>query len=773
MLALLNVPLQGAEPLEELLILTKQPAEEIGESIEKLGGVVTESYENLNGLAIRIPRGVRADVEAVAGVEAIYRDEWIAPPRPVEAVSIGQDGAGILPLVVAGEKLEEARHAHPQNYTFSNLLTGARALHNQGYDGDGVIVAVIDTGVTNEPVSTPALYDWINGISKIIGGESFVAGGSEPSATSSLNDPHGTWSACMIAADVGLVFDNDDPFFPVVSAVTNWAPGSVIPVDSTSSLVPMRGAAPGAQIYAMKVFPASGGSTPNSIIMAAMDRAITLRRNFNDGVPSVPVSGSGTEDDPFVYDSLRIDVVNMSLGGSTLYARGNMLDILTQSMLDVGIVPVISAGNKGPTAMTGGSPGTGIGAVTVGAASTATHERIAAEIGAVTGSPLDGDLWRASDHVQTAYFSSRGPTADGRVDPEIVAQGHWVFVNAPSLDGSGNVQPFPVAWWVSGTSFAAPAVAGGAALLRQAVPSATAIQIRKALIRAANKDVLGDKSKRIDRGKGFLDLPAALDYLLHKKIGNKIGAPSASPSVIKNLRRRGFEVIGRNRQETIKNLLPGQVKHYFVKIDRRTHQLNVALENVQPALDPADQNPLFGDDILLTIVDAPTSFNWTRVSGFVNGDATIPIVAPQQGVLRIAVMGDWTNAGPISAHIRITRERHGLPEPTTKGPTPPVGLCQMIDVLVPFGVSELGAMLTWKYNWGSYPTNDLDLYIVDPFSNVDSSGATMASPERVTIGDPDPGFWSFFVCGFEINRLNKAKWQLRVTGDGQRLVPVP
>ena len=686
---------------------------------------------------------------------------------PSKQLASGMTGANISPRIVGGEKLAEARAAHPNNYTFSNLLTGASTLHGQGFEGNGVIVAVIDTGVANEPVSTPALFDWTNGVSKVIGGESFISGGSEPSATSSLNHPHGTWSACMIAADVGFVFSNSGT---VVSAVSNWAPNSILPVDASTSIVPMRGTAPGAQIYSMKVFPAAGGSTPNSIIMAAMDRAITLRRNFNDGVPSVPVSGSGTEDDPYVYDSLPIEVVNMSLGGPTLYAGRNVMDMLTRSMLEVGIVPVTSAGNSGPAAMTGGSPGTGMGALTVGAASTATHERIAAEVGAVAGSPVPGDMWRASDHVQTASFSSRGPTADGRMDPEVVAQGHWVFTNAPFLQ-SGTVLPFPVVWWVSGTSFSAPAAAGAAALLRQAAPSATATQIRKVLASSANKNVLGDKSKRIDQGRGFLDIPMALYKLQNKKIGNRIPMGSPSPKVIQNVRNRGFDVITRSKRESIKNLMPGQVKHYFVRIDKRTHQLDVALENIQPALDPADQNPFFGDDIFLAIVDAPTSFNSTLASGFVNGNVTIPIQNPKWGLLRIAVMGDRTNAGPVSADIRITRQRTPLPDPSAKGATPPAGACQLIDIVVPAAVSELAVLLSWKYNWGFYPTNDVDLYVMDPNSSVSSAGATFASPERVTFSNPDPGVWSFFACGFEINEPNKDIWQLRVTADGQLLLP--
>ena len=60
----------------------------------------------------------------------------------------------------------------------------------------------------------------------------------------------------------------------------------------------MIGTAPAAKIYALKIFPSQGGGSPESRIIAAMDRAITLRRNFNNGGDTAPVAGSGTENDP-------------------------------------------------------------------------------------------------------------------------------------------------------------------------------------------------------------------------------------------------------------------------------------------------------------------------------------------------------------------------------------------------------------------------------------------------------------------------------------------
>lgn len=157
-----------------------------------------------------------------------------------------------------------------------------------------------------------------------------------------------------------------------------------------------------------------------SRVIAAMDRATTLRDNYNQTGANAVASGTGTETDPFVYSALKIDVVNMSLGGLTLFAGREIQDQLTVAMLDAGMTLVTSAGNGGPAAMTGGSPGTGFGSLTAAAASTSVHERIIADL---QFGPGAGEVYRPTTHTQTADFSARGPTADGRIDPDISANG--------------------------------------------------------------------------------------------------------------------------------------------------------------------------------------------------------------------------------------------------------------------------------------------------------------------------------------------------------------
>ena len=162
--------------------------------------------------------------------------------------------------------------------------------------------------------------------------------------------------------------------------------------------------------------------------MAGLDRAITLRRNFTQGMPVVPVAGNGSPDSPFVYDSLPIDVANMSFGGLTDFAGRDLFNRLVLKALEAGIVPVVAAANDGPAAMTVSSPATSFGALSVGAIDAAATNRLWEDMNHGVGT---GALLRPDSGVQAAYFSSRGPTADGRIRPDMAALGRGNLHIAP------------------------------------------------------------------------------------------------------------------------------------------------------------------------------------------------------------------------------------------------------------------------------------------------------------------------------------------------------
>ncbi|MBI2537419.1 MAG: S8 family serine peptidase [Gemmatimonadetes bacterium] len=116
-----------------------------------------------------------------------------------------------------------------------------------------------------------------------------------------------------------------------------------------------------------------------------------------------------------------------------------------------GITVVNSVGNDGPNPRTLGTPADGDSVIAVG----------------------------AEDSTGTlAAFSSRGPTADGRIKPDVTAPGVQVWVLDTQAAGGFSR--------LNGTSFAAPLIAGAAALLREIHPQLTGVEVGDALRRAGN-----------------------------------------------------------------------------------------------------------------------------------------------------------------------------------------------------------------------------------------------------------------------------------------------
>jgi hypothetical protein len=777
---------------ERVIVQVAKPYDSFVSLVRGMGGEVTHQYENVDAVAARVPQEKLTELLALQGVK-VFRDSVVNLPRQraggpggklAGSVSADSEDASLAGEAIVGG-------VTPADYLFENEIIGATALHNQGNFGDGVIVAIIDSGTANSPV-IPALQP-----GTVIGGETFVPGATEPGPNSRLNGPHGTWVGTMIAGNAAFVVPSVGPttFFPrMVASLRTHAPGSVIECatppfnfacnPATQAVVPILGVAPGAKIYALKVFPAASDSTSEATIIAAMDRAITLRHNFNVGVPANR-TGAGTENDPFHYDALKIEVVNMSLGGPTLFAGRDLEDQLTTKMLKEGMTLVTSAGNDGMPAMTGGSPGTGFGSLTVGAANTSAHERVLRDVQFGVGI---GDLYRPFTPTQTAYFSSRGPTADGRLDPELTAPGFANFAQGTCTTvACANGTALATFSIVSGTSFSSPITAGAAALLRKGAPWASATQIRNALSKGANPSVLGDDSGQIDQGNGFLDVAKSLDLLQRGRVGNSLATGVGSPSVVLNTLLVGIRpifFINDKYQTKVSGLKPGEVKQIFVPVEDRTDEFTITFKNITPAQPPAGQNPLFGDDLFVAVSDAPTSFLRDRFFDFVN-PASLPITVanPQSGLVRLAIQGDWTNAGEIATDVVITRKKsfQGLPSALGKVAE---GESKVFEFEVPAGAANLTVEAFWDKDWASYPTDDLDLFILDPAGNliVDGAGAppgaTLDSPERTVVASPAAGVWTAVIAGFTVHDdghgfrghvCARPNFLLRAKADGKRL----
>lgn len=196
-------------------------------------------------------------------------------------------------------------------------------------------------------------------------------------------------------------------------------------------------------------------------------------------------SETAVEEDNWVaatewVDSLGADVITSSLTYTDWYTSadydGNTCatTIAADMAAARGIVICNSAGNAGPSASTLGAPADADSILTVGAVN------------------LDGSI---------ASFSSRGPTADGRIKPEVCARGTSVHRATSAADDS--FSPYG-----SGTSYSCPLVAGAVGIVMSAHPDWTAMQVREALMMTADNAASPDNTF----GWGVIDTWAAIHY---------------------------------------------------------------------------------------------------------------------------------------------------------------------------------------------------------------------------------------------------------------------
>jgi len=122
------------------------------------------------------------------------------------------------------------------------------------------------------------------------------------------------------------------------------------------------------------------------------------------------------------------------------------------------------------------------------------------------GAPADGDSVLAVGAVEASgtrsYFSSVGPSSDGRIKPDVMAMGSSVVV-AEAVSGSGYTTS-------SGTSFSCPLTGGVAALLVQMLPTANNMDIIEAMKMTADNS----SSPNNEYGWGIINTKAAYDYFL-------------------------------------------------------------------------------------------------------------------------------------------------------------------------------------------------------------------------------------------------------------------
>jgi hypothetical protein len=175
------------------------------------------------------------------------------------------------------------------------------------------------------------------------------------------------------------------------------------------------------------------------------------------------------------------DVISFSFGGSpgasdTPYSR--FYDAVAD---DLGVVVAIVAGNDGPGSSTVINPGCSFNAITVGGMN-------------------DWNTISRSDDTLIS-FSSRGPTGDGRLKPDIVAPGDNI------ISTSNNWETGPDFQSMSGTSMAAPHIAAAVLLLMDGMAGSFSTVYKALLLNSA--DDKGAPGPDNDHGWGYVNLQDA------------------------------------------------------------------------------------------------------------------------------------------------------------------------------------------------------------------------------------------------------------------------
>lgn len=172
-------------------------------------------------------------------------------------------------------------------------------------------------------------------------------------------------------------------------------------------------------------------------------------------------------------DLYGIRVISFSVGGENPSEGVSLLDEACNKMVQEGMVMCVAAGNSGPDDSSIVIPGDAENVITVGAVD------------------ISGEIFK---------LSSRGPTANGEIKPDLVAQGVDV-VSALAWSKNGKSS-------VSGTSMAVPQVSGAAAVLEEADEDLDPADVKRVLLKTA--DDLGPPGQDNTYGYGALNLTRAL-----------------------------------------------------------------------------------------------------------------------------------------------------------------------------------------------------------------------------------------------------------------------
>ena len=418
----------------------------------------------------------------------------------------------------------------------------------EGIDGDGIKIAVIDTGVD---FNHPDLFGW-GPDGKVIGGYNFIQEGEPPL---DING-HGTQVAGIIAADGQLVgvapkakilaykvsengeeVSSDLIIKAIDRSIEDGADIINISLGVNKTNASIEHAVNRALEKEIFVVVAAGndGPTPQTIGSPGRNYGlVTVGATYNNLTSSlvatlevnekpytvIPMVGSSKLNEPIVGKIIfgeygkEIDLRDINATDSILLVergsdiKGDLLYFSTKekNAATAGAKALIVYNNE---------PGIFLGEL--------IHEFVESDykpqipvvsIDREEGLEIKESLQednKASLHLFynpdfVAHFSSRGPVSPFYIKPDIVAPG--AYINTTQSNGGYN--------FTSGTSFAAPHVSGAAALLLEKYPSIHHHEIKSLLLTTTEpvSDAYGQEFSLNDSGSGRLNIAKAFQAKL-------------------------------------------------------------------------------------------------------------------------------------------------------------------------------------------------------------------------------------------------------------------
>ena len=451
----------------------------------------------------------RSAVGELAGARVLHAYEHI----PVLLVQGAPVSAELLTAL--GARLRDAglRSIYPDRelqplLQDSQQFTGAAyARRELGLDGNGVGIAIIDSGINElqgDFANVAANYKIIGNPCYGLGGE--CAGPPSEQEFFEIVDASGT---------------NTDTSSGHGTHVAGAAAGTGAMSDGR-----IQGMAPGATLVGIST--GEGIAVFVSYAIRAMDHAIEVKDLFN------------------------LRVTNNSWGGGSEglgFQPYEPISVATRALHDHGIYPVFAAGNSGDNG-TGGETSTiishavspcvlAVGAGVANAHLLTPYNPIVHDGNVAFATTPDWFVDSGDARGQLGWFSSRGKKDDPLDHPDIVAPGDFIAsafaggasaamfagVGGPFIEGAAYADPASGAqsafyWRASGTSMAAPHVAGILALLLQADPGLTLDEIEAVLRETADPMLKPDGTPYAEweAGAGFVDVDQALARVARKKL---------------------------------------------------------------------------------------------------------------------------------------------------------------------------------------------------------------------------------------------------------------